>query len=128
MRVTIPDYDGDSPSGLVEREVPDELVQKFINWLVSANRYTYENNPEIVVDRAGRLRLALIAEARKGKVLAPETGGTAEITVKGLLALCDCETVEQLVDRVANAQEPNFAATAPTDYKPVVAESETGGA
>lgn len=106
MRVTIPDYDGNAPGGLVERDIPDEPVQKFINWLVSANRYTYENNPEIVVEKAGRLRLALIAAARNAEAPtedAPESSGTAEITVKGLLALCDCDTVDQLLERLIAA-------------------------
>ena len=100
MRIKFPDYDGDAPGGIVEREVPDEIVQRFINWLLTCNRYAFENNPRVTVEKVTRLKLDLTAAARQGRDLAP-VSGRAEITVEGLLALCDCETVEQLVDKVA---------------------------
>lgn len=103
MRVKLPDYDGDSPGGIVEKDVPDEIVQKFLNWLLSANRFTYERNPELAFEKLSKLRLDLTAAARK--VVAPAE--TFELTVDGLLALCDCLTVEELVDRVtASAPYP----------------------
>lgn len=108
MIVQFPDFDGDT-AGIVEREIPDEKIQRFLNWLLTANRYTFENNPEVTLDKVTRLRAALIAECRKAKAPAPREATrpdgkpSFEITVEGVLALCDCETVEQLLEKVVAA-------------------------
>lgn len=103
MKVRVPDYTGDAPGGLIDVNIADAPIQKFLNWLLSANRYTFENNPDVTIEKVSRLRLALTAESRKGERV-EEREGSAEITIAGLLALCDCATVEELVDVVAQSR------------------------
>ena len=106
MIVHFPDFDGDT-AGIVEREIPDERIQKFLNWLLTANRYSFENNPEVTLDKVTRLRADLIAECRKAKApegKRPDGKPGFDITVEGLLALCDCTSVEELVEKVALAE------------------------
>jgi hypothetical protein len=117
MKVTFPDYDAGRP---VEREVPDDLVKAFLDWLMVSTARRLVDNPDILAQRVWKLRTELAAGASRlaadaqrlpaapvlrfdGETLAPSA--SAELTAKGVLALADVETNEELLRLVELGRE-----------------------
>jgi hypothetical protein len=120
MKVTFPDYDAGRP---VEREVPDDLVKAFLDWLMVSTARRLVDNPDILAQRVWKLRTELAAGASRlaaeaqrlpqAPALRIDDAGhlyegeapAFELTAKGVLALADVETNEELLRLVELGRE-----------------------
>jgi len=62
MQIDVPNYE----RGCIDQgEVPDEPIREFVSWLMRANRYRLEQNPDLTLEKVGKLRAVLQAALRQ---------------------------------------------------------------
>lgn len=113
MKVQYADYGAGSTP---ERDVPYDVVKRFLDWLMTTNMHRLVDNDAWLGTRLRKLRSELVAGAIRLEEEArnrPAGTGTAEMTALGVLAMCDVATIGELQRLVAQGRELE-ALTAPT--------------